>query len=178
VPLQSGSDQILRLMRRRYLSDVYQSRVEKIKDIMPDACIGVDVIVGFPGETDEAFGETLRFLQDLDISYLHVFTYSERANTPAAEMEGRVPTSVRAERSTQLHLLSDKKRRQFYETQLGKPATVLFEKDISENRMYGFTDNYVRVGVRYDPLYINELKQVQLTGIHSDGTAEAMEISL
>lgn len=175
VPLQSGSDRILKLMRRRYLREVYSSRVANIKSQMPDACIGVDVIVGFPGETDSDFEETYRYLNDLDISYLHVFTYSERANTPAAEMPGIVPTAVRAERSQRLHMLSDKKRRYFYSTQEGKQRSVLFEKDIADGLMYGFTDNYVRVGVSYDPLLVNELKTVRIGACRADGTAEAEE---
>lgn len=175
IPLQSGSDRILRLMRRRYLRDVYTSRVELIRSLMPDACIGVDVIVGFPGESDADFEETYRYLNDLEISYLHVFTYSERSNTPAAEMEGSVRSEVRAERSQRLHMLSDKKRRFFYKTQEGKERTVLFEKDIADGLMYGFTDNYVRVGVTFDPLLVNELKRVRITGCRADGTAEAEE---
>lgn len=175
IPLQSGSDKILALMRRRYRREVYTSRVDQIKRLMPDACIGVDVIVGFPGETAADFEETCSYLQDLDVSYLHVFTYSERDHTPAAEMPGRVSVAERAERSHRLHLLSDKKRRWFYEGQVGKDHDVLFEKDIQGNLMFGFTGNYVRVGVQYDPLMVNELKKVRITGLSADGTAEAEE---
>src|ERR1700749_4141521 len=144
IPLQSGSDKILGLMRRRYKRELYASRVAKIKELMPDCCIGVDVIVGFPGETREDFIDTYNFLNGLDISYLHVFTYSERENTLAAEMKNPVPGSTRAERSKMLHILSDKKRRSFYESQLGSTGQVLFEGDIKDGYMHGFTRNYVR----------------------------------
>jgi threonylcarbamoyladenosine tRNA methylthiotransferase MtaB len=175
IPLQSGNNKILGLMRRRYRRELYTERVAKIKQLMPDCCIGVDVIVGFPGETREDFIDTYNFLNDLDISYLHVFTYSERENTPAAEMEGTVPGSTRAERSKMLHILSDKKRRAFYETQLGNHAEVLFEGDIKEGFMHGFTRNYVKVKAKYDPILVNEVKQVQLTNISSDGDVEITE---
>ena len=165
VPLQSGSDRILKLMKRRYLREVYTSRVDLIKKRMPDCCIGVDVIVGFPGETDEDFEETYAYLNELDISYLHVFTYSERENTPAATMSGSVPSVIRAERSTRLHMLSDKKRRYFYESQIGKEGSVLFEKDIENGHMHGFTENYVRVAIPYDPLMINEIQRVSLDSV-------------
>ena len=165
IPLQSGSDRILKLMKRRYLREVYTSRVERIRKMIPDCCIGVDVIVGFPGETDVEFEETYKYLNELDISYLHVFTYSERVNTPAALMTGVVPPKVRAERSSRLHMLSDKKRRYFYEQQLGKESEVLFEKDIENGLIQGFTSNYVRVGVPYDPLLINEIQKVRLEAI-------------
>lgn len=175
IPLQSGNNKILGLMRRRYRRELYADRVTKIKQLMPDCCIGVDVIVGFPGETREDFIDTYNFLNDLDISYLHVFTYSERENTPAAEMGGVVPGSTRAERSKMLHILSDKKRRAFYETQLGRQAEVLFEGDIKDGFMHGFTRNYVKVKAKYDPVLVNEVKQVQLTNISSDGDVEITE---
>lgn len=175
IPLQSGSDKILGLMRRRYKRDLYASRVAKIKQLMPHCCIGVDVIVGFPGETREDFIDTYNFLNDLDISYLHVFTYSERENTLAAEMAGSVPGSTRADRSKMLHILSDKKRRAFYETQLGKTDEVLFEGDIKDGFMHGFTRNYVKVRTEYDPLLINELRTVHLTKISSTGDVEITE---
>jgi len=165
IPLQSGSDRILKLMKRRYLREVYSSRVDLIKRQMPDCCIGVDVIVGFPGETDEDFEETYAYLNELNISYLHVFTYSERENTPAATMSGSVPSVIRAERSTRLHMLSDKKRRYFYESQIGKEGSVLFEKDIENGHMHGFTENYVRVAIPYDPLMINEIQRVSLDSV-------------
>jgi threonylcarbamoyladenosine tRNA methylthiotransferase MtaB len=175
IPLQSGSDKILGLMRRRYRRDLYASRVAKIKQVMPNCCIGVDVIVGFPGETREDFVDTYNFLNGLDVSYLHVFTYSERENTPAAEMKGTVPGSTRADRSKMLHILSDKKRRAFYETQLGKTDEVLFEGDIKDGFMHGFTRNYVKVKAKYDPVLVNEIKMVHLTEISPDGDVEITE---
>jgi threonylcarbamoyladenosine tRNA methylthiotransferase MtaB len=175
IPLQSGSDKILSLMRRRYKRELYTNRVAKIKELMPDCCIGVDVIVGFPGETREDFIDTYNFLNDLDISYLHVFTYSERENTLAAEMSGVVPGSTRADRSKMLHILSDKKRRAFYETQLNKTEEVLFEGDIKDGYMHGFTRNYVKVKAKYDPVLVNELKTVYLTNISPDGDVEITE---
>ncbi|PAW94510.1 tRNA (N(6)-L-threonylcarbamoyladenosine(37)-C(2))-methylthiotransferase MtaB [Mucilaginibacter sp. MD40] len=175
IPLQSGNNKILGLMRRRYRRELYAERVAKIKELMPDCCIGVDVIVGFPGETREDFLDTYQFLNDLDISYLHVFTYSERENTPAAEMAGTVPGSTRADRSKMLHNLSDKKRRAFYESQLGKTDKVLFEGDIKDGLMHGFTRNYVKVCAKYDPVLVNEIKTVQLTAISPDGDVEIME---
>ncbi|HEY2581880.1 MAG TPA: tRNA (N(6)-L-threonylcarbamoyladenosine(37)-C(2))-methylthiotransferase MtaB [Mucilaginibacter sp.] len=175
IPLQSGSDKILGLMRRRYKRELYAGRVAKIKQLMPDCCIGVDVIVGFPGETREDFIDTYNFLNSLDISYLHVFTYSERENTPAAEMSGVVPGSTRAERSKMLHILSDKKRRAFYEGQLDKTDEVLFEGDVKDGLMHGFTRNYVKVKAKYDPLLVNELKTIYLTKISPDGDVEIIE---
>jgi threonylcarbamoyladenosine tRNA methylthiotransferase MtaB len=175
IPLQSGSDKILGLMRRRYKRELYASRVAKIKQIMPNSCIGVDVIVGFPGETREDFIDTYNFLNDLDVSYLHVFTYSERENTPAAEMSGTVPGSTRADRSKMLHILSDKKRRVFYETQLNKADEVLFEGDIKDGFMHGFTRNYVKVKAKYDPVLVNEIRTVHLTRISPDGDVEITE---
>lgn len=175
IPLQSGSDKILGLMRRRYKRDLYVNRVAKIKELMPDCCIGVDVIVGFPGETREDFIDTYNFLNDLNVSYLHVFTYSERENTLAAEMKGVVPGSARADRSKMLHILSEKKRRAFYETQLGKTDEVLFEGDIKDGFMHGFTRNYVKVKAKYDPILVNELKKVCLTNISPDGDVEITE---
>jgi len=175
IPLQSGSDKILGLMRRRYKRDLYVNRVAKIKELIPDCCIGVDVIVGFPGETREDFIDTYNFLNDLNVSYLHVFTYSERENTLAAEMKGSVPGSTRADRSKMLHILSDKKRRAFYETQLGKTDEVLFEGDIKDGFMHGFTRNYVKVKAKYDPVLVNELKKVCLTNISPDGDVEITE---
>lgn len=175
IPLQSGSNKILRLMRRRYQRELYTERVSKIKALMPHCCIGVDVIVGFPGETKEDFLETYQFLNELDISYLHVFTYSERENTLAAEMTNSVPHKERAERSKMLHILSDKKRRAFYEQNLGRTFQVLFENDVEDGKIHGFTDNYVRVSAQYDPLLINELKKVRLTYIEANGTMAAEE---
>lgn len=170
IPLQSGSNEILKLMKRRYLREIYTERVNKIREVMPDACIGVDVIVGFPGETDEHFLETYHFLNDLDISYLHVFTYSERDNTEAAEMQGIVPANVRAKRSKMLRGLSVKKRRAFYESQIGTNRTVLFETENKEGYIHGFTENYVRVKTPWDPELANTLQEINLTKIDEDGS--------
>ncbi|MDO4881453.1 MAG: tRNA (N(6)-L-threonylcarbamoyladenosine(37)-C(2))-methylthiotransferase MtaB [Capnocytophaga sp.] len=169
IPLQSGSNDILKKMKRRYLRELYQNRVAKIREVMPDACIGVDVIVGFPGETDEHFLETYHFLNELDISYLHVFTYSERANTEAVQMEGVVPAEVRAKRSRMLRGLSAKKRNYFYTNQLGTEHTVLFEADNKKGFMHGFTENYVKVKTEWNPDLINTLRKVKLTKIDPDG---------
>ena len=169
IPLQSGSNDILKKMKRRYLRELYVSRVTKIREVMPDACIGVDVIVGFPGETDEHFLETYHFLNELDISYLHVFTYSERDNTEAVLMDGVVPDAVRAKRSKMLRGLSAKKRNAFYESQLGKEKTVLFESDNKQGYIHGFTENYVKVKAPWDPALVNTLHKVKLTKIDADG---------
>ncbi len=176
IPLQSGSPKILGLMRRRYKQELYTERINYIKQLMPHCCIGVDVIVGFPGETDNDFLETYNYLNELNISYLHVFTYSERENTLAATMPNSVTASKRAERSKMLHILSDKKRRAFYQTQLNTTAQVLFEADHKEGFMHGFTPNYVKVKLPYDPLLINELKTVSLDFILPDGEMSATEI--
>ena len=169
IPLQSGSNDMLKLMRRRYLKELYVDRVASIKKVMPDACIGVDVIVGFPGETDEHFLETYNFLNALDISYLHVFTYSERANTVAADMEEVVPKNVRSKRSKMLRGLSVKKRRAFYESQIDSVRKVLFESENKEGYIHGFTDNYVKVKTPWNPELVNTLHEVQLTEIDTDG---------
>ncbi|WP_040005300.1 tRNA (N(6)-L-threonylcarbamoyladenosine(37)-C(2))-methylthiotransferase MtaB [Fibrisoma limi] len=178
VPLQSGSNKVLGLMRRRYKRELYADRVAKIKELMPHACIGVDVIVGHPGETDELFKETYQFLTELPVSYLHVFTYSERPNTYALSIKPVVPGHVRAERSKMLHILSDKKRRAFYESQLGREATVLFEEDIADGHMQGFTENYVRVVAKYDPLLINETKRIRLLAVNADSLVEVEEADI
>lgn len=170
IPLQSGSNAILKKMKRRYLRELYTERVAKIREVMPHACIGVDVIVGFPGETDEHFLETYHFLNELDISYLHVFTYSERDNTEAALMDGVVPHNVRAKRSKMLRGLSVKKRRAFYESQLGTTRTVLFEGENKEGYIYGFTENYVKVKTPWNPELVNTLYEVQLTHIDDQGS--------
>jgi len=169
IPLQSGSNDILKLMRRRYLREVYTERVAKIREVMPHACIGVDVIVGFPGETDEHFLETYNYLSNLEISYLHVFTYSERDNTPAAEMAGAVPANVRAKRSKMLRGLSVKMRRAFYESQLGTTRSVLFESENKEGYIHGFTENYVKVKTYWNPELVNTLHNITLTKIDEDG---------
>ena len=169
IPLQSGSDELLKKMKRRYLRKTYTDRVAAIKKHMPNACIGVDVIVGFPGETDELFLETYNYLANLDISYLHVFKYSERANTEAAEMEGVVPINVRKKRSKMLRGLSAKMRGVFYESQLGKEKTVLFEDENKEGYINGFTENYVKVKTPWNPELVNTLQRVKLTEIDDDG---------
>jgi len=169
IPLQSGSNAILKLMRRRYMKELYLDRVSKIKEVMPHACIGVDVIVGFPGETDEHFLETYNFLNQLEISYLHVFTYSERDNTVAAELEGVVPKNVRAKRSKMLRGLSAKMRRAFYESQIGCKRTVLFENENKEGYIHGFTENYVKVKTPWNPDLVNTLHSVELANIDDDG---------
>jgi threonylcarbamoyladenosine tRNA methylthiotransferase MtaB len=173
IPLQSGSNDILKLMRRRYLREVYTERVNKIREVMPHACIGVDVIVGFPGETDEHFLETYNYLNEMDISYLHVFTYSERDNTAAATMDGVVTINVRNKRSKMLRGLSVKKRRAFYESQLGTTRTVLFEGDNREGYITGFTENYVKIKMPWNPELVNTLKEVKLLSIEEDGLVKA-----
>ena len=169
IPLQSGSNDILKKMKRRYLRELYVDRVNKIREVMSDACIGVDVIVGFPGETEEHFLETYHFLNELNISYLHVFTYSERDNTEAAEMEGVVHGNVRSKRSKMLRGLSVKKRRAFYESQLGTTRTVLFEAENKEGYIHGFTENYVKVKTPWNPELVNTLHEIKLTKIDEDG---------
>jgi len=169
IPLQSGSYVMLKAMRRRYMKELYVDRVEHIKRVLPDACIGVDVIVGFPGETDEIFLETYNFLNELDISYLHVFSYSERPNTHAATLPNEVSKYVRSKRSKMLRGLSVKKRRAFYESQINTQHTVLFEGENKEGYIHGFTENYVKVKSPWDPSLVNSLHDVNLTEIDSDG---------
>jgi threonylcarbamoyladenosine tRNA methylthiotransferase MtaB len=169
IPLQSGTNDLLRLMKRRYKRELYVEKVNEIKKHMPDACIGVDVIIGFPGETDELFLETYHFLNELDISYLHVFTYSERENTPAASMEGVVPLNVRKKRSKMLRGLSVKKRRSFYESQLNTVHTVLFEGENKKGYINGFTENYVKVKSPWNPELVNTIHAISLTEIDDDG---------
>ena len=169
IPLQSGSNELLRLMKRRYKRELYVEKVNEIKKYMPGACIGVDVIIGFPGETDELFLETYHFLNELDISYLHVFTYSERENTPAASMDGVVPLNVRKKRSKMLRGLSVKKRRSFYESQLNTSHTVLFEGENKKGYILGFTENYVKIKQPWNPELVNTTREVLLTEIDDDG---------
>ena len=178
VPLQSGSDKILGLMRRRYRRELYQERVRLIKQLMPHASIGVDVIVGFPGETAADFRETYEFLNDLDVSYLHVFPYSERTNTLAPTLPGRVQDRHRHERTIQLRGLSEKKKRHFYEQHAGREAEVLFEDDVTNGRIEGFTPNYIRVAARYDPLLVGELKRLRLTTVNPQNVMEAEEVGV
>jgi threonylcarbamoyladenosine tRNA methylthiotransferase MtaB len=172
IPLQSGSNAMLKAMRRKYERELYAERVETIKRKNPDCCIGVDVIVGFPGETDEEFSKTVEFLKDLDISYLHVFTYSERANTTAIKMGDSVPMHIRRERSKILHLLSDRKKRHFYEQNRGQIRTALIESEQDEGWMYGFTDNYVKVRIPFDLSLANKLVEVKLTKVNSDDSMD------
>ena len=169
IPLQSGSDTLLRKMKRRYTQSLYTERIERIRQELPDACIGVDVIVGFPGETEEIFLETYHYLSALDISYLHVFTYSERPNTEAIEMSGSVPLQVRQKRSKMLRGLSVKKRRAFYESQLGSERTVLFESENKLGYIHGFTENYVKVKTPWNPELVNSLHKIKLRSIDEDG---------
>jgi threonylcarbamoyladenosine tRNA methylthiotransferase MtaB len=168
IPLQSGNNKQLMEMRRRYKRELYAERVAKIKAVMPHACIGVDVIVGFPDETEEDFLETYKFINELDVSYLHVFTYSERANTPAAEMKGIVSIEERRRRNEMLTILSEKKRRFFYEQHVKTNRPILFEKQSDGLGMHGFTDNYIKITAPYDPLLINDIETVHLHHVNSD----------
>jgi threonylcarbamoyladenosine tRNA methylthiotransferase MtaB len=169
IPLQVGNDRILKAMRRKYERSLYAERVAQIKSLSKDCCIGVDVIVGFPGETDEEFLDSYNFLQSLDISYLHVFTYSERANTSAPKLGETVPMEKRKERSKMLHILSDKKKRAFYEENVGSERTVLFEAEEDEGMMFGFTENYVKVKTPFEASLVNQFRNVKLTAIDRDG---------
>lgn len=169
IPLQSGSDDLLKKMKRRYLTKLYRERIDKIKSIMPDAAIGVDVIVGFPGETEEKFLETYHFLNDLPISYLHIFTYSERENTEAASMSETVPIPERKKRNKMLRILSEKKKMAFYQSQLGKTLPILWEHENKNGMMYGFTENYIRVKKRFNKQSINTIEHLTLKEIDSDG---------
>jgi len=175
IPLQSGSNKILKLMRRRYQRELYVERIAQIKSLMPHCCVGVDVITGFPGETEDDFLETYQFLNELNVSYLHVFTYSERDNTAAIHMDGVVLLAERQRRTTMLRILSEKKRRSFYAENLGKVSTVLFEEETDNGMMHGFTENYVKVRAKYDPVLVNELTQVVLTEI-IDGDPLLVEV--
>lgn len=169
IPLQSGNNTLLKAMRRKYDTALYRERIEYIKALRPDTCIGVDVIVGFPGESDNYFNETVGFLKDLDISYLHVFTYSERANTSAKKMDKIVPINKRKERSRVLHLLSDRKKRNFYESNKGTKRKVLFENDNHDGYLYGFTENYIKIKTPYQPKLTNKFCEVNLDHLDRDG---------
>ena len=174
VPLQSGSNDILGQMRRRYKRELYASRVAKIKELMPHCCIGVDVIVGFPGETEEHFLETYEFLNQLDVSYFHVFTYSERDNTLAATMDNAVPQHVRNQRNKMLRILSEKKRRAFYEQHLGQERKVLFETENHDGFMHGFTDNYIKVVMPFEENFTNSIQTIELTEVNADGKVDGV----
>ena len=172
MPLQSGSDEILAKMKRRYKSDLYSRRVERIKNVMPHACIGVDVIVGFPGETDDHFKQTFDFISALDISYLHVFTYSERANTPAAEMKGAVKMEVRRKRNETLRKLSQKKKEKFYRQHINEVRPILIEESKTPGKLTGFTDNYIKVEIDKNGGSINEIRNVVLKSFQPNGTLD------
>lgn len=172
VPLQSGNNEMLATMRRRYRRELYAERVAAIKALMPHACIGVDVIVGHPGETEAHFLDAYQFLNELDISYLHVFTYSERADTHAITLPGVVPIHVRNQRNEMLRILSEKKRRHFYSQHIGETRPILWEEEVNEGKLNGFTDNYIKAVAPYDPLLINEIRPFQLSGIDAEGQME------
>jgi threonylcarbamoyladenosine tRNA methylthiotransferase MtaB len=172
IPLQSGSNTILKAMRRRYLRELYVERVALIKLLMPHCCIGADVITGFPGETEELFLETYNFLNELDVSYLHSFTYSERSNTLAAESKDIIPVDVRRKRTKMLRILSEKKLRNFYNHNLGTERVVLFEGHINDGWQYGHTDNYVRVRIPSNEILKNSIYSVQLNSINEEGTVD------
>ncbi|MCH8903810.1 MAG: MiaB/RimO family radical SAM methylthiotransferase [Bacteroidetes bacterium] len=178
IPLQSGSNKILRKMKRRYLKELYEERVAWIKELIPDCCIGVDVIVGFPGETEDDFMETFEFLKKLDISYLHVFTYSERDNTEAIKMSEVVPLTERKVRNRILRNLSEKKRRAFYQEHLNSSRPILFESENKDNTMFGFTDNYIKVVTKFDQSLSNEIIVSKLADINTGGLAIIEEPSL
>jgi threonylcarbamoyladenosine tRNA methylthiotransferase MtaB len=169
IPLQSGSNKILQKMKRRYSRELYMERIARINKLMPHAAIGVDVICGFPGESEEDFLETYNFINSLEISYLHVFTYSQRPNTEADEMENQVPYNIRKKRSKMLRVLSAKKRRSFYEAQLNTERSVLFEDNMKEGYITGFTENYVKVKSPWNPHLVNQKAKVKLTNIDEDG---------
>jgi len=177
IPLQSGSDKLLKKMRRKYLTERYAERVAFIKKLQPSCCIGVDVIVGFPDETDDDFQETYLFLNELDISYLHVFTYSERANTTAIKLGNPVPMEIRKQRSNQLHILSEKKKRYFYQQNIGSIRTVLFEQSDDQQVVFGFTENYIKVKHRYNDALTNSFYSVRLTDIDRDGVMNCEIVS-
>ncbi len=174
IPLQSGSDKILKLMRRKYLRKLYAERIQFIKKVMPQACIGADVIVGFPGETQEQFLETYDFINGLDVSYLHVFTYSERANTRALNIKPIVPQPDRKERNKMLRILSEKKRHKFYAEHLNTERKALFESENDSGIMYGFTDNYVKVAVPYNEQLVNTIQTVSLDKMSDFGYVNAI----
>jgi threonylcarbamoyladenosine tRNA methylthiotransferase MtaB len=178
IPLQSGSDKTLKMMRRRYQSKLYAEKVQKIKSIMPHACIGVDVIVGFPGETDGDFNDTYQFIESLDVSYLHVFTYSKRANTPAADIKDEVPIKIKRERNEALRALSNKKKKKFYTQHLRTQREVLFEKSKKKGMMTGFTDNYIKIVMPYDPAKINTISNVYLNNTADQDTVWSLDLTI
>jgi len=169
IPLQSGSDKVLDAMKRKYKRAIFEQRVSEIKKHMPHACIAADVIIGFPGESDEDFQDTYNFLEGLDISYMHVFTYSERPGTKAAKLEGKIKNNIKRERSRKLHELSDKKKRKFYKENIGRTVSVLFESDNSGGYMHGFSGNYLKVRTKFDERFINQIISMTLDQIEADG---------
>ena len=173
IPMQSGSDVILGRMKRRYQTKLYRNKIEKIVSEVNDVCIGADVIIGFPGETQEEFNKTLNFIKDLPLSYLHVFTYSERENTPAIDMDGIVSKSDRADRSKQLRILSNKLQRAFYEKYLNTEHTALFEQEDKDGFLLGFTDNYIKIKISFGADYRRTKQQVKLLEIDDDGIMKA-----
>jgi threonylcarbamoyladenosine tRNA methylthiotransferase MtaB len=174
IPLQVGNNRLLKAMRRKYDCELYADRVRHIKRLNPSTCIGVDVIVGFPGETDDDFMDTINFIKDLDVSYLHVFTYSERARTTAIKLEDSVPLNIRRNRSKQLHILSEKKKRAFYEKNLGTSVSVLFEAEENNSMMHGFSENYIKVKTKYNQELVNTIQEVELEAIDSDGIMKCL----
>ena len=176
IPLQSGSDKILKLMRRKYLRNLYQDKVEMIKSAMPHACIGVDIIVGFPGETEELFLETYNFINQLDLSYLHVFTYSERANTRALNITPIVPVAERKERNKMLRILSEKKKRKFYAEHINTTRPVLFEAENDNGIRYGFTDNYIKVGIPFEQEMWNTIERIALNQVSDFGYVKGSRV--
>ncbi len=172
IPLQAGSDALLKKMKRRYLTNLYSERIQTIKNLIPDCCIGVDVIVGFPGETEALFMETYNYINNLEISYLHVFTYSERENTEAIHFDGIVPINERKKRNKMLRILSEKKRMQFYESQIGKEKKVLWEHENKNDLMFGYTENYVRVQTHFQPEKINQIEKIKLGNFTPEGILE------
>ena len=169
LPLQSGSNKILQKMGRHYTKEFFSDKVKQIKTVMPESCIAVDVIVGFPGETDDDFLETYQCLERVDISYLHVFTYSEREKTKAIQLADSVPIQIRNQRSEQLHKLSDKKKEIFYKKNIGRKVNVLFESDNIKGFISGFSENYIRVKTKFNKVLINQLVQIELSDIDTDG---------
>ncbi|NNC82493.1 MAG: tRNA (N(6)-L-threonylcarbamoyladenosine(37)-C(2))-methylthiotransferase MtaB [Flavobacteriales bacterium] len=176
IPLQSGSDTLLKAMRRRYDTELYRSRIEYIRSVLPEACIGVDVIVGYPGETEDEFLKTVEFLKSLDVSYLHVFTYSERPNTTAIRSSEKVDMGIRQQRNKILRMLSLKKQRAFYEKYQGRTMRVLLEDNAIDGRMHGFTENYIKVSLPYDPKQGNQIIDVRLDKLNSDGVYECVSL--
>ena len=173
IPLQSGSDVILGKMKRRYQTKLYREKITKIVKEINDVCIGADVIVGFPGETQEEFNKTISFIKELPLSYLHVFTYSERENTLAIEMKGEVKKQERAKRSKQLRIISEKLKRAFYQKYINTKHTALFEKENKEGMLYGFTDNYIKIKVKHEDRICQSKKEVMLNEIDTDGVIKA-----